>query len=136
MAEFVLTNAYVLLNTVNLSNRVRSITVNYAAEIQDKTKMSDTSRSRIAGLKDWSLSIEFNSDFAGANVDATMFPLVGAAAFAIEIRPDAGSVSATNPKFTGNAVLESYNPIGGSVGDLGVVSASLQGDGNLTRATS
>lgn len=136
MAEFVLTNAYVLLNSVNLSNRVRSITVNYAAEIQDKTKMSDTSRSRIAGLKDWSLSIEFNSDFAGSNVDATMFPLVGAAAFAIEIRPDAGSVSATNPKFTGNAVLESYNPIGGSVGDLGVVSASLQGDGNLTRATS
>ena len=97
--------------------------------------MSANSKQRIAGLKDWSVDVELNQDFAAASVDATLFPLVGAAAFAIEIRPDAGAVSATNPKFTGNALLESYPPISGSVGELATVSITLQGDGDLTRAT-
>lgn len=135
MPVMVLKNAYVLINAVNLSDHVKSVTINYAAEILEKTAMSANSKQRIAGLKDWSVDVELNQDFAAASVDATLFPLVGAAAFAIEIRPDAGVVSATNPKYTGNALLESYPPISGSVGELATVSITLQGDGDLTRAT-
>lgn len=135
MPVFVLKNAYVVINSVNLSSYVRSVTINYGAEMLEKTAMSANSKQRIAGLKDWSVDIEFNQDFAAATVDATLFPLVGAAAFPIEIRPDAGAVSATNPKYTGNALLESYPPISGSVGELATVSITLQGDGDLTRAT-
>jgi predicted secreted protein len=131
----VLKNAYVVINSVNLSSYVRSVTINYGAEMLEKTAMSANSKQRIAGLKDWSVDIEFNQDFAAASVDATLFPLVGAASFPIEIRPDAGAVSATNPKYTGNALLESYPPISGSVGELATVSITLQGDGDLTRAT-
>lgn len=134
MPAFVLKNAYVLINAVNLSDHVKSVTINYAAEILEKTAMSANSKQRIAGLKDWSVDVELNQDFAAASVDATLFPLVGAAAFAIEIRPDAGAVSATNPKYTGNALLESYPPISGSVGELATTSITLQGDGDLTRA--
>lgn len=135
MAVMVLKNAYAVINGVNLSDHVKSITINYAAEILEKTTMSANSKQRIAGLKDWSVDVELNQDFAAASVDATLFPLVGAAAFAIEIRPDAGAVAATNPKFTGNALLESYPPISGSVGELATVSITLQGDGDLARAT-
>jgi predicted secreted protein len=135
LPAFVLKNAYVVINSVNLSNHVRSVTINYGAEMLEKTAMSANSKQRIAGLKDWSVDIEFNQDFAAASVDATLFPLVGAAAFPIEIRPDAGAVGPTNPKYTGNALLESYPPISGSVGELATVSITLQGDGDLTRAT-
>lgn len=135
MAVMILKNAYCVINSVDLSDHVRQLTIDYKAEIQDKTSMSANSKQRIAGLKDWSVKIDFNQDFAAANVDATMFPLVGAAAFAVEFRPDAGAVSVTNPKFTGNAVLESYPPISGSVGQLVMASINLLGDGDLTRAT-
>ena len=135
MPVMVLKNAYVLINSVNLSDHVKSVTINYAAEIIEKTAMSANSKQRIGGLKDWSIDIELNQDFAAASVDATLFPLVGAAAFPIEIRPDAGVVSATNPKYTGNALLESYSPITGTVGELATTSITLPGDGDLARAT-
>ena len=134
MAEQVLTNAHLTVNSVNLSDHVRSITLRYAADLQDITAMSDTTRNRLGGLKDWSFDVEFNQDFAAANVDATLFPIVGSSV-AIIVRPDAGAVSATNPNFTGNAIIESYQPVGGAVGDAHTAPVTFQGNGTLTRAT-
>ncbi len=134
MAEQVLTNAHLTVNGVNLSDHVRSITLRYAAELQDITAMSDTTRARLGGLKDWSFDVEFNQDFAASNVDATLFPIVGTSV-AVIIRPDAGAVSTTNPNFTGNAMIESYQPVGGAVGDAHVSPVTFQGNGTLTRAT-
>jgi hypothetical protein len=135
MAEQVLTNAHLTVNGVNLSDHVRSITLRYAAELQDITAMGDSSRARLGGLKDWSFEVEFNQDYAAASVDATLFPIVGTSV-AIIIRADAGAVSATNPNFTGNAILESYQPVGGGVGGTHVAPVTFQGNGTLTRATS
>lgn len=135
MAKFVFKNAYVSINAVVLSTNVESVTLNYTAETPEKTAMGDNSQKRLPSLKDFSVDVNFRQDFAAALVDATMFPLVGAAAFAIELRPDAGAVSATNPKFTGNALLSSYSPMGGSVGDVAAAPITLVGDGDLTRAT-
>lgn len=136
MAHKVLTNAYVLLNSVDLSDHVKQVTITYGAEMVDDTTMSATARSRLPGLIDWSIQIEFANDYVAAEVDATLFPLVGAAAFAIELRADAGAVSASNPKYTGNALLESYQPISGAVGGLAMGPVTLQGKGALARATS
>jgi len=132
----VLKNAYVSVNSVDLSDHVTSVTINYSAEILEKTAMGASSKQRIAGLKDFSVDLEFNQDFAAGEVDATLFPLVGAAAFPIEIRPDAGVVGTANPKYTGNGLLESYSPLDGSVGELATTSTTIQGDGDLARATS
>lgn len=135
MAEIVFDDPYVMINSVDLSDHVRSVTINYKAEIQDKTAGGASSRARIAGLKDWSIDVEFNQDYAAGEVDATLFPLVGAAAFPIVIKPDGSATAVTNPKFTGNALLESYSPIAGSIGDLATTTITMQGDGGLSRAT-
>lgn len=135
MANMVLRDAYVSLNSVNLSDHVRQVTLSYSAELQDDTAMGDTARSRIGGLKDWSLQIEFFGDYAAANVDATLFPLVGST-FAVEVRPTSSAVGATNPKFTGTGILESYQPVGGTVGENLMAPVSISGVGALTRATS
>lgn len=136
MASFVLTNAYCLLNAVDLSDHVKQITVNFKADTPENTAMSQTTRNRLAGLKDWDVDIEFNQDFALAKVDATLFPLVGAAAFAIEFRPDAGARSTTNPGYTGNALLADYKILGNKVGDVAGTPIKLMGTGTLTRNTS
>jgi len=135
MAEIVLKDASVVVNSVDLSSRVSSVTINYSAEILDKTAMGANSRSRIAGLKDFSIDVEFNQDYATSNVDATLFPLVGAAAFSIVVKPTSGAVSTTNPSYSGNVLLESYSPIAGGVGELEKTSVTFPGDGDLTRAT-
>ena len=134
MAKSIFKNVFLSVNGVTLSDRVRTVTLEYGAEIQDSTAHGSNSRTRLAGLKDWSLSIEWLQDYAAANVDATLWPLVGAAAFAIILRPDAGVVGAANPQFTGNAVLESYQPMGGTVGDVHMSPSVLRGDGDLARA--
>lgn len=135
MANQVLVNAYVSVNAVDLSSHVRSVSLTYEAEMVDETMMGDGTRANKPGLKNWSLEIEFESDYAAAQVDATMFPLIGAAAFAIEIRPDAGAVGAANPKYTGTGVLESYTPVGGTVGDLAMSAATIRCATSLARAT-
>lgn len=114
----------------NLTNHVRSITINYAAEMLDKTAMQNDSRARITGLKDWSVTVEFNQDYAAGSVDATLFPMVGSTAKYIAIRPTTAAGSATNPRFNGLGLLESYPPLGGAIGDLATVTATFQGGGS------
>ena len=135
MAEQVLQNAFVSIDGTDLSDHVRSVTLNYSAEMQDQTAMGDDTRESIGGLKQWSMDVEFNQDYAASEVDATMFGIVGTTV-AIILRPDTGAVSATNPQFTGNGVIESYPPIGGAVGDVHTTSVTIQSAGTLARATS
>ena len=136
MAVLVLKDAYALINAVDLSDHIRSITINYEAEIQDKTVMGATGRGKIAGLTNASIDITFAQDYAAGEVDATLHPLIGAAAFAFIIKPNGSSTGVTNPRFYGNAVLASYNPISGSVGDFAEAQATFEVDGTLSRATS
>lgn len=133
MAVIVLKNASVTINSVDLSDHVKSVTITYSAEVLDSTAMGATSKGKVAGLLDWNAEVEFLQDYAADKVDATLFPLVGAAAFAIHIKPDAGAIAETNPDFTGNAILPEYTPIAGTVGELMAVSVTFEGDGVLTR---
>jgi hypothetical protein len=134
MAKMVLKNAYVGINGVNLSNWVKSITLNYTAEVIDNTCMGDATKVKVVGYKDWSIDLELAQDYAAGAVDATLFPLLGVDSFPVEVRADAGAVAATNPKFTGNAILTSYNPLSGSVGQVASTSPKLEGSGDLIRA--
>ena len=135
MSNMVLTNAFVSINSVNLSQFVKTVTLSYKSEMQDDTAMGDSARSRIGSLKDYTLSIEFFQSYAASAVDATLFNIVGSVV-PIEIRGSASAASATNPKYTGNAILETYQPVGGSVGDNLMAPVTMSGVGALTRATS
>ena len=138
MGELCFKNAFFAVGTTaaptQLSSFCRSLTINYAAEMLDRTAMKDDSRSRLAGLRDWSVSVELNQDYAASQVDATLFAMVGSTAKYISIRPTTAAGSASNPRFNGLALLESYPPVGGSVGDLATVSVTFQGNGDLTRS--
>lgn len=140
MGELVYTKAFVLFGTsasptTTLAKKVRSVAINYSAEIQDKTAMGANSRARISGLLDSNVTIEFNQDFASSDFDKFQFNSVGKSStdFWLDIRPTTEKGSATNPRYTGNFVMEGYNPISGSVGDLAVHSVTYQADGDLSR---
>ncbi len=138
MATTVLTNAFVevddTVTTTNLSGHVRSLTLNYAADMIEDTNMGDNTRQRIGGLKDWSVELELAQDFA-ATVDPILFDLVGTT-FTVTIRPDSAVKSTTNPEFTGTGILESYPPFGNPVGELATTTVTIQAAGDLQRSTS
>ena len=133
MASLVLKNVTILVNTKDLTAFLRSQTLNYGASEQDDTAMGDDSESVLPGLKNWSLDLEFNQDFAASEVDATLFPLVGADPFAVTIKPTSAAIGATNPSYQGNAILTSYTPLQGAVGELAKATVRLKGTGTLAR---
>ncbi len=132
MAELILKDVQVVLNAVDLTEHVKSVTLTYEAEEQDRTTMGDSARRRLGGLKDFSATLNFLQDFDAGAVDATLFDIVGDVV-TLTITPKAGAVSATNPKFSGGVLVRSYSPIDGSVGDLAETSVTLPGDGVLSR---
>lgn len=134
MAAFVWTNGYLLVNSVDLSDHVRALTLNYSGDMQEQTAMGDGTRTRLSGLKDWSINVTFKQDFDSGSVDATLFSLIGGAAVTVAVKPVNATTTATNPQFSGSAVLETYPPLAGSVGVLAEVSATFQAAGTLTRA--
>jgi hypothetical protein len=136
MANFALTDAYLLINAVNMSTMARKVTLKTSAAELDNTAFGGGGyHSRIGGLKDWSLDIEWNQDFAASQVDPLLFPLLGTVS-AVEIRPTSGARSATNPAYTGSVLISDYVALDDQVGELAKGTTSWKGATTLTRATS
>lgn len=135
MATQILDNAFVEFASNDLSSYVRSVTLNYEAETQDETAMGDDTRIMKGGLKNWSVEVELNQDFAASALDSIVFSLVGTTG-TLKVRQDSGAASTSNPEYSGTALLTSYPPFGNSVGDLATTSLSFSPAGTLSRATS
>lgn len=134
MAQIVLTDVSVTVNSVDLSDHVTSVTLNYEVDAVEVTAMSDTAHKFTGGLTNASASVTFQQDFASSSVDDTLNPLVGTTTTVL-IVPTSAAVSATNPSWTlAGTYVAGYQPIDGSVGDLSETSVDFQG-GTLTRAT-
>lgn len=134
MARFVLTNVRVKVNTTDLTDHVASVTLSSSFDDVETTAFGDSARTRIAGLADNSLELEFHQDFASASVDATIAPLLGGTA-SFEIIPNGTAVSATNPRYTGTVLVTEWSPVTGSIGDLAAVSVTWPVSGAVTRGT-
>ena len=135
MASFVLTDAYVAINSVDWSSKVREIKINTSADVVENTAMSASWKTRLPSLKDFSLDITFNQDHANSGLDDSLWALFGTST-TFEIRPTSSSVGSSNPKWTGSAILQDYQPIGGSVGSNAELPVKFMGTGALTRAES
>jgi len=131
----VLNNAHITVNTVVLSDRANSVTLNYETDSVEVTAFGDSGHRFTGGLQNNSVDIEFMQDFAAANVEATIYPLVGTTTTVI-VRPNGATTSATNPAYTiSNAFLASHQPVAGAVGELAMTSVSFTG-GSIAKATS
>lgn len=112
---------------VDLTTRVKSITINTSGETLDVTTLNSAGRERIAGLKDYSLDVTFTQDYAATNVDATLSGIVGGSAGTFSWRPTSAVQSATNPTYSGEVICTSYTPVSSGVGDADEASAHFEG---------
>ena len=124
-------------SAVDLSDYIQELNLETGRESQDDTTMGQTTRTMESGLKTWTLSITLKQNFTASKVDATLFGIYNSGdPAAITIRPDQKAKAATNPEYTGSVVLESYAPLGQSVGDFHAATVQFAAAGDLTRSTS
>ena len=136
MARIVLTDVGVVINNVDLSDHVATVTINQNVDAVETTAFGDAGRTRTGGLEDSSLTLDFHQDFASGDVDATIAPLVGGTA-SFDIAPFGTAVAAsgTAPRYTGTVLLTEWTPLNGSVGDLSTASVTWPVSGVVARGT-
>jgi hypothetical protein len=133
VAEFAYMDAYLTVNSVDMSDHLRSSQLNGSGDTLDKTAMGQVARTFLVGLLNWSVSVEFNDDMADNDIDETLYnAFKGRVAVPVAWRADNDTISATNPEFQFNSLINEYN-IGGSVGALATKSLNWQVDGDVTR---
>ena len=134
MARIVLTNAKVTINSVNLSDHIARVTLSTSADVVETTGFSSTAaRTRVAGLQDNSVTLEFHQDFATSNVEQTIYPLLGTATTVV-VTPVDTTVGATNPSYTFSALIAEWQPLSGAVGELATASVTWPISGAITKA--
>lgn len=138
MAKIVLTNAYCLLNSVDISNHVSAITIAGVRTEVDVTSMGDTNSEIVLGLGDVTITVTVFNDYAAGSLDSQLFPLWQTnTPFPIEIRPVNAGRTTSNPAYTMTCLLPTYNPISGSVGTAVTTDVVLRNanQAGLTRLT-
>jgi predicted secreted protein len=135
MAIFVATDFSVSINgSTALASYLTQVELKTTANDITTTAFGSTWVTRVAGLKEGSLTLQFNQDYAASAVDAVLWPLLGTNATVV-IKPTSTAVSASNPAFTAVVVVTDYTPISGNIGDLSTFSITLPTTGTISRAT-
>ena len=137
MARIVLTNVAVIVGGVDLSNHVASVTLSTTYDVLETTAFAGgnvpaAAKTRIAGLADNSVTLEFHQDFAAASVEATIYPLLGTEV-AVTVAPTTGAIAADNPEYQFNALVSEWTPLNGAVGELATASVTWPISGAITK---
>jgi hypothetical protein len=126
MAVFVLTDAFLSVNTVDLSSYVQSISLTYEKDSIEVTGMSSTGHVFTGGLQNLSVTVEIMNDLAAAKVLETLWSATGSGTNTLVIKNL--STGSPNPVFTiSNAYLAASTPVNGSVGELATQSVTFTG---------
>jgi hypothetical protein len=134
MPRIVLTNARITINSVDLSDHIASVTLSTSLDVVDTTGFSSTSaRTRVSGLQDNSLTLEFHQDYATSNVEQTIYPLIGTNTTVV-VSPTAAGAGPTNPTYTFSANVAEWQPLSGAVGELATASVTWPISGAITKA--
>jgi hypothetical protein len=135
MAIFVATDFSVSINgSTALASYLTQVELKTSANDVTTTAFGSTWVTRVAGLKEGSLTLNFNQDYATTTVDATLWPLLGTNATVV-IKPTSTAVGANNPAYTAICLVTDLTPVSGNIGDLATFSVTWPTNGTVSRAT-
>lgn len=134
MAKFVATDFKITLNGTALSPSIHSVTLDVNSNEVETTTFGSTFKTVVGGIISGSAKLDFYQDFAAGSVDAQIWPLINTIGTLV-ITPTSATVSATNPSYTSTVLINNYQPINASIGDLAGFSVTWPTSGTITRAT-
>jgi hypothetical protein len=129
MARIVLTNVAVTFGATDISSYVTSVTLGSTYDVVETTAFGNTARTRVAGLADNSVALEFNQDYAGGALESVIYPTLGTAV-SMTVRPVAGS----SPAYSFSALVSEWTPLNGAVGELATASVTWPISGTITKS--
>jgi hypothetical protein len=104
--------------SVDISSLVTATTLTQVWDELEVTAMGDLSRRYVAGLQNATFSIDFLNDWAAASVMATLNAAAGQTLAVSMITVKGTAVSAANPSYQFNILVNNLTPVGsGGVGD-------------------
>ena len=134
MARIVLTNVVVTFGVTDISSYVTSVTLGSTYDVVETTAFGNTARTRVAGLADNSVALEFNQDYATSALESVIYPTLGTAV-SITVKPVAGAVTTANPAYSFSALVSEWTPLNGAVGELATASVTWPISGVITKTT-
>lgn len=138
MAKHVLYNASVVLNSVDLSDRVESVEFVLGINGQPAAAQSEVQDYEMPGTQIVSdITLNMYQDFASSKTYQTLIGLwQNRTSFTAVLKLDSGAVATTNPSFTVTVFIKSFPVISASRGDRHMSQVVLGIGGVLAIATS
>ena len=124
MAIYLSNGVVVTLNSVALSDHVTSATITRAFDELEVTAMGDTAHKFIKGLEASTITLDFLSDTAASNVNATLQAAWGTTV-ALTLKQTSAAVSATNPLYSTTVLVNNTTDINGAVADIATQSITF-----------
>jgi hypothetical protein len=124
MAVYLNNTVVVTLNSVILTDHVTSATINRVFDELEVTAMGDTAHKFVKGLEASTITLDFLSDTAAANVNATLQAAWGTTV-PITLKQTSAAVSATNPLYSTTILVNNTTDINGAVADIATQSITF-----------
>ena len=124
MAVYLNNTVVVTLNSVVLSDHVTSATINRVFDELEVTAMGDTAHKFVKGLEASTITLDFLSDTAAANVNATLQAAWGTTV-PLTLKQTSAAVSATNPLYSTTILVNNTTDINGAVADIATQSITF-----------
>jgi hypothetical protein len=124
MAIYLSNTVVATLNSVVLSDHVTSATINRAFDELEVTAMGDTAHKFVKGLEASTITLDFLSDTAAANVNATLQAAWGTTV-PLTLKQTSAVVSATNPLYSTTILVNNTTDINGAVADIATQSITF-----------
>jgi len=135
MAVFVALDFVLTVNSVDLSDHITSVGWNPTGADVQTTAFGDLNVTRIGGLQDGSVSIEFQSDFASGETYATLQTLLNTVT-SVSLKGTSAATGAENPLHTVDCLVTEVPFLDAAVGDLATFSVSWPMSGPVVITTS
>ena len=124
MAVYLNNTVVVTLKSVALTDHVTSATINRVFDELEVTAMGDTAHKFVKGLEASTITLDFLSDTAAANVNATLQAAWGTTV-PITLKQTSAAVSATNPLYSTTILVNNTTDINGAVADIATQSITF-----------
>jgi len=135
MAVYLSNGVVVTLNSVALSDHVTSATINRSFDELEVTAMGDTAHKFVKGLEASTIMLDFLSDTAAANVNATLQAAWGTTV-ALTLKQTSAAVSATNPLYSTTVLVNNTTDINGATADIATQSITFTCNSAIVITTS
>ena len=135
MAVYLSNTVQVTLNSVALTDHVTSATINRVFDELEVTAMGDTAHKFVKGLEASTITLDFLSDTAAANVNATLQAAWGTTV-PLTLKQTSAATSATNPLYSTTILVNNTTDINGAVGDIATQSITFTCNSPIVITTS